>query len=136
MQLTRKKRVAGDIEFGIIYGCIVLLMLVAARTLPLLTVLPICFFHSVTALPCPTCGSTRAVRELAFGNLGSAFLMNPLIAVLIVVALSVLAANVAMLVFRIQRPVLLFTSREYLVIRISIVLFVLINWAYLIIART
>jgi len=39
---------------------------------------PPCFFHQVTGLPCPGCGSTRAVVQLAQGHIAAAFIFNPL----------------------------------------------------------
>src|SRR5262245_39428841 len=37
---------------------------------------PICFFHAVTGLNCPGCGSTRAIHELLHGNVAAAARMN------------------------------------------------------------
>lgn len=38
----------------------------------------VCLFKQLTSLPCPSCGSTRAILELAHGNLLQAFLLNPI----------------------------------------------------------
>ncbi|MEM7676650.1 MAG: DUF2752 domain-containing protein [Myxococcota bacterium] len=40
-----------------------------------------CVFHYITGYPCPGCGSTRAVRALAYGRLAEAFWLNPLFVV-------------------------------------------------------
>jgi hypothetical protein len=39
---------------------------------------PACPFHAWTGLPCPGCGTTRAVTALAGGDLAGAFAWNPL----------------------------------------------------------
>jgi len=40
--------------------------------------LPPCFFHSLTGLHCPGCGSTRALHQLLHGNVAGAVRLNPL----------------------------------------------------------
>ncbi len=42
------------------------------------SVLPPCFFHALTHLYCPGCGTTRALHALLHGNLMLAMQMNPL----------------------------------------------------------
>jgi len=50
-----------------------------ALAAPALTrLLPACGFRALTGLPCPTCGSTRAVLALADGRLLAALAHNPL----------------------------------------------------------
>ncbi|MCW8985159.1 MAG: DUF2752 domain-containing protein [Thermoanaerobaculales bacterium] len=39
-----------------------------------------CIFRSLTGVPCPTCGSTRAATAFLDGNLIAAFTANPLAA--------------------------------------------------------
>lgn len=41
-------------------------------------VLPACPFRTLLHLPCPSCGSTRAILALAQGQLGVALAANPL----------------------------------------------------------
>ena len=38
----------------------------------------LCFFKTVTGLPCPSCGTTRAFGHLMHGDLTQALLTNPL----------------------------------------------------------
>ncbi|MBX7182076.1 MAG: DUF2752 domain-containing protein [Bacteroidia bacterium] len=38
----------------------------------------VCMFKQLTSLPCPSCGSTRAILELAHGNFMHSFLLNPI----------------------------------------------------------
>ncbi|MCD7937653.1 MAG: DUF2752 domain-containing protein [Tannerellaceae bacterium] len=37
-----------------------------------------CLFHEITGLPCPACGSTRAVLACMNGHYQAAFFINPL----------------------------------------------------------
>lgn len=39
---------------------------------------PQCAFHSLTRLPCPTCGATRAAIQFFHGHFGAALRFNPL----------------------------------------------------------
>ena len=48
---------------------------------------PKCVFHEVTGLNCPGCGSTRAAYQLLHGHVGAAFRLNPMLFVLMFVAL-------------------------------------------------
>jgi hypothetical protein len=45
----------------------------------------VCLFKSLTGLPCPTCGSTRAVGRLVHVDLAGAIAMNPLATVVIAI---------------------------------------------------
>lgn len=54
-------------------------------------VLPPCWFHALTGLYCPGCGTTRAIHQLLHGNLEAAFAYNALA----VVSLPFLLAGVA-----------------------------------------
>ena len=39
---------------------------------------PVCFFHRLTGLDCPGCGTLRAAHQLLHGHLREAFALNPL----------------------------------------------------------
>jgi hypothetical protein len=43
---------------------------------------PVCYFHSITGLKCPTCGMTRAIHYLLHGNVKTALYYNALIVLL------------------------------------------------------
>lgn len=43
-----------------------------------LTNFGICAVKNITGLPCPSCGSTRAILQLMDGNFLAAFLLNPI----------------------------------------------------------
>jgi hypothetical protein len=48
---------------------------------------PQCVFHLLTGLDCPGCGSTRALYQLLHGNVRAAFHLNPMLFLLMFVAL-------------------------------------------------
>lgn len=48
--------------------------------------LPPCPFRSLTGVPCPTCGTTRALLALSQGQLGKALALNPMTTGLLVFA--------------------------------------------------
>lgn len=54
-------------------------------------VFPPCWFHALTGLYCPGCGTTRALHQLLHGNLAAAFAYNALA----VVSLPFVAAALA-----------------------------------------
>lgn len=45
--------------------------------------LPTCPLHTLTGLYCPGCGSTRALHQLAHGQVARAFGLNPLVVTLL-----------------------------------------------------
>ena len=130
MHLTLKKRASGDIVFGLIYGTIAILALIAVRVLPVLELMPLCVFKAFTGIPCPTCGATRSMVHLAHGNLAASVVMNPAIPLLMIAALLMFAHDVASL-FSGSRISLALTPREATLIRAGAVVVLLANWTYL-----
>jgi len=130
MHLTLKKRASGDIVFGLIYGTIAILALIAVRVLPVLELMPLCVFKAFTGIPCPTCGATRSMVHLAHGNLAASVVMNPAIPLLMFAALLMFAHDVAAL-FSGSRISLALTPREATLIRAGAVVVLLANWTYL-----
>jgi hypothetical protein len=93
---------------------------------------PLCPLHALTGIPCPTCGMTRATTALLHGHPVEALQWNPLMTlVLSGAALYVLYAAVVVIG---KLPRLRWTppSRsESQWIRISVILLIATNWAYL-----
>lgn len=133
MRLYLKKRTSNQIEFGIIYGGIALLMLGAGWLLPILSFAPDCVFKGLTGLPCPTCGSTRSVVHLAHGDILSALAMNPLTTLCLVAAIVHFIASLMSVAFDLPRINVILADKEKNVMRAGVVMVLLAQWAYLII---
>lgn len=90
-----------------------------------------CTFKVLTRLPCPTCGSTRAVGRLFALDLAGAFAMNPLTTL----AAGLIGAwAVADLVLLPGRKALAIDVEPRLALRLRVATVVafLLNWVYLI----
>ena len=44
---------------------------------------PVCPFRALTGFTCPGCGTTRGLHQLLHGHLAAAFMLNPLMALLL-----------------------------------------------------
>ena len=132
MRFVLRKKQPSQIEFALIYGGLAILLLVAARILPVAQLAPDCVFKAITGIPCPTCGSTRAVILLSHGHLESAFRMNPATGAVFVTALLAFLCRLIVLAFDLPGIHIGFSGREKNLVRISVVLALLLNWAYVI----
>ena len=94
---------------------------------------PLCPLHTLTGLPCPTCGMTRATNALLHGHPFEALAWNPLLTLVLAgTAFYILYAAVVVIG---KLPRLRWTppSRsETRWIRIGVILLLAANWAYLI----
>lgn len=124
----------GAAPLGLVAGGILVAGGLAVRLLSLDNLgFSICSFKLWTGLPCPSCGSTRALGCLAHLDLAGAFAMNPLAALG--------AAGIALWAFL---DLVMLPSRRSLALRIEsslhplalrlLVAAVAVNWAYLIAA--
>jgi hypothetical protein len=133
MRLFLKKKTPDMIEFGIIYGCIALLILGVGRLLPSLSWVPDCVFKGMTGFPCPTCGATRSVAHISHGDILSAFVMNPLITLFLILAVAYCVISIVSVVFDLPRIGFLLTDSEKHIVRKGAVILLLVQWVYLII---
>jgi hypothetical protein len=119
---------------GLVFGGIglsagALVALLHLDRLPLV----VCTFKAMTGLPCPTCGSTRALGRLFALDLAGALSMNPL-ATLGLLALGVWALADLLLAARRRRLALEVAPRLAFGLRVTVVTLVLANWVFLLAA--
>ncbi len=131
MRILLAHRKSGEVEYGIIYGGIALSALGTARLLPVLSFAPQCMFWKLTGLPCPTCGSTRSVVKLAYGDISSALLMNPLVTAGVLIAVLLFFYGIITLLFSLPRFRFLFSEGEIKAIRLGFAVLLLLQWIYL-----
>ncbi len=95
----------------------------------------VCPIHRITGIPCPSCGTIRAVLLMVEGDVPASLLMNPL-GVLAVFLLAVLPAWVAVDLIRKKDHLFRFYKRTEKIIagnkRLAslLVLLILANWAW------
>jgi hypothetical protein len=95
--------------------------------------LTFCLFKAFTGLPCPTCGSTRALGRLFALDLGGALRMNPFTTVVAVVVAGWALADLALLPRRRALGVDISPRLGFALRVVALVLFVA-NWVYLVAA--
>jgi hypothetical protein len=132
VRIRYKERQPGDIEFGIIYGGIGVLILLALRFTPVAQLLPSCVFKGLTSFPCPTCGATRAVLLLSQGEAAASLSMNPLVSLCFMGACFVFLYSLLAFLLHLPRPSVDLSGREHIVVRAAIVVLLLMNWSYLV----
>jgi hypothetical protein len=119
---------------GAIFGGIGLAAAAAVRLLGLDRIpLTLCVFKGLTGLPCPTCGSTRALGRLFGLDLAGALAMNPFTTVLAAVVAAWAVADVALLPRGVAVGVQASKTAGF-ALRVGALLLFLANWVYLLAA--
>jgi hypothetical protein len=95
--------------------------------------LPLCVFKGLTGLPCPTCGSTRALGRLFALDLAGAFAMNPFTTLVAVRVAAWAVADLALLPRRQALDLEVPRSLRF-ALRVAALVLFLANWVYLIAA--
>lgn len=94
-----------------------------------------CIFKSVTTIPCPSCGVTRAVLLLFKGEFSQSVLMNPfgllavaaLLAIPVWITYDLLSRKYSLLAFYKSTEVMLRTQK---IIYIPLITLVVLNWVW------
>jgi len=131
-----KARVGADLttserQLGLLWGTVVVvLLLLAMRAGQLAQILPACVFKTLTGIPCPTCGMTRATLALVNLDFMAALRVNPLATGLVMAfVVGGLVAGLAALLGRpLKEPRWDLRPTE----RLGFVVVVVANWAYLV----
>lgn len=63
-----------------------------------------CLFKEITGIPCPGCGSTRAIISLFHGDVGQALWYNPMAVVLLVLFVFIAVYSVFDWILRKREP--------------------------------
>ena len=90
-----------------------------------------CVFRSLTGIPCPSCGTTRAAIAFLQGDLMTAFINNPLAA--LAGLLFVVGAPIAVIWTTARWSVPSLSNPLPLWVRIGAVFLIAANWLYLIV---
>jgi len=132
MHIIFKKRKEGEIDYGIIYGGISIIVLFIGGTMPVLSLMPSCAFKMLTGIPCPTCGATRSVVALARGDITASFMMNPLTALSLLAGVLIFLYSLATIILNLPKINMLLSSKEEIALKASVIVLVLAQWGYLI----
>jgi hypothetical protein len=125
---------AGAPPLGAIFGAIGLVAAAAVWALRLDRIpLTLCVFKGLTGLPCPTCGSTRALGRLFALDVTGALAMNPFTTVLALVVAAWALADLALLPAR-RALELGVSPRLGAALRLGALVLFLANWVYLVAA--
>jgi hypothetical protein len=124
----------GAPPLGAIFGGIGLVAAAAVWTLRLDRIpLTLCVFKGLTGLPCPTCGSTRALGRLFALDFAGALAMNPFTTLLALVVAAWALADLALLPAR-RALELDVSPRLGFALRVGALVLFLANWVYLLAA--
>jgi hypothetical protein len=129
------KRDSGRIEFGIIYGAIALLALYAARFPQIIMFPSSCVFKRIAGMPCPTCGSTRAVLHLSHGEIIAALAVNPLTSSCFLAGILYFLYSFITLAPGIPRVGFAFSDAEKNALLAGAATLAMMNWMYLILTQ-
>jgi hypothetical protein len=137
MQLYRHQITAQEIDHELIWllvslGTLFGFALWFAARLPM----PQCVFHTLTGLPCVTCGATRSAFQFLHGHFVASLVFNPLAFITFCSVTVFDLYAVAVLITRAPRFRLInFTDAEKLLVRGGGIALLAGNWLYLLTTR-
>lgn len=90
----------------------------------------LCLFKTITGVPCPSCGSTRATLEIYKGNFYNALIINPLAFIanlLIVISIFWITKDI----LKNKNTFLPFLKRDWHnCLKIILLILILLNWVW------
>ena len=96
---------------------------------------PVCMFHRLSGLPCPSCGTFRCFALLARGQWAAAFRMQPLAVAIVCAALGYTLYSLVVVAGRLPRARVSGVSRAERRLAAGVIAAaVLLNWIYLIVS--
>lgn len=135
MRVTLRRLQPGEHDpervLGVLAGSLVLVAAVVATRLPE-SMIPACRLMAHTGIPCPTCGTYRALRAIASGRFLDAWCMQPAMVAALGVTVAYVAYAWVVVLFHLPRVRIMGVSRRGRLVVLALVLgsFAL-NWAYL-----
>jgi len=134
VKIQRRPIIPGSRDPELIWGSILLLAALLATTWLFSGIAtPRCLLHAATGIPCPTCGMTRATWHLLHGEIGRAFLLNPLMTAALLGAGFYVCYAAVVVIGRLPRLRLeALTKTEANLVRIAAIGLLAANWLYLI----
>ena len=135
MQITVRNRIRGELNLPLIYLAISIILGCTGLALVYLHAVPVmlCPFKEITGYPCPTCGATRMVYSLLDFRIMDAFRYNPgLMAAGGLFGVWCFYGLISQISGRAIRIRL--NEREGYFVRAAVIVIVLLNWLYLVLA--
>lgn len=134
MRIHRRPIIPGSHDPELVWGSILLIAALLANAWLFSSIAtPRCLLHATTGIPCPTCGMTRATWHLLHGEIGAAFLLNPLMAAALLGAALYICYAAVVVIGRLPRLRLeALTKTEANLVRIAAIGLLAANWLYLI----
>lgn len=123
-----------EVDAEMVWGAVGLVVLLGARLVPPpLTDWYKCPFHTMTGIPCFTCGMTRAFRHMVRFDIAEAFAVSPLGALFCLFTAAYVLYALVVVPFRLPRPRVRLESRAARwALRLGVPALLILNWIYLI----
>lgn len=121
-------------KYFIIYGIVSILLIIGSRIIYTFNLGIKCLFKMIFKIPCLTCGSTRVLLNLSYLNIKKAFLSNPLFFLLVLVCLALMIIAFISFIFDLPKYEIILSESERKIFIGTIIILIIANWIYLIIA--
>ncbi len=132
MKITWQPRRRGSIDYELLWlavgsASLVLGFIWLRLNLPV----PSCKFHDLTGLPCATCGATRSINSLSYGNIVDAAVWNPVVFGMSLIVALALGYCAVVVLFKLPRLRIAGVGGKFKrLLPWSFVGLLLVNWVY------